>query len=191
MQKKEIIKNIILIVIVIILLISCINMLLFFYKHRIEKAKEVELVSPYNNKFEIIDSYPMIDDLGKSMIYDEDNKNVQSFYEFEVKSKSEKKKKYEITVSDLDFSNSIHPNFIKVYLTDENNHPISGFDTLAVPTYYDLKVSSINPTAKRLYYGTIKAGEVKKYRLRVWVGDAYSIGIQTKKFGMKVNVEEE
>ena len=127
--------------------------------------------------------------IGKSITDSNENSNVQAYYNFEVKSNSDKDTYYEIYASDLDYDNTIHSNYIKMYLTDENNKPLSGFDNLAVPTFYNLKVSSLNPTSKRLYYGYIKSGETQKFILRVWVGDAYAVGVDTNSFGMKIYAE--
>ena len=60
-----------------------------------------------------------------------------------------------------------------------------------VPTFFNLTVAKLTPKGKRLYYGTLKGGESKKFILRVWVGDAYAIGENSNDFGMNIYVEAE
>ena len=115
--------------------------------------------------------------------------SVQGYYSFIVKNNSNFDTNFEIYLDDSKYENTIHPNFIKTYLTDSNDNPVSGFDGLAVPTYYKLRVSNIVPTGRKIYEGNLKSFESKKYTLRAWVGDAYSIDVLSKSFSFDVKVE--
>lgn len=134
----------------------------------------------------ITDKFPMNDDLGKSIKYDFDNKEVQGYVEIEVTNDSASDTNFELFSIENEYENNIHPNYIKMYLTDESNNPLDGYNNLSVPTYYNLRVSSLNPSGKRLYYGHLKAFEIKKFILRFWVGDAYSIHDSLNEFGIKL-----
>ena len=147
----------------------------------------IQVFSNYSSDISLRDGFPMNDTLGKNISFEEDNSTVQGYYEFEIN--SEEDTNYEIFAIEKYYNRLIHPNYIKVYLTDENNNPIDGFDSLSVPTFYDLTVSSLNPAGRRLYYGHLKAGETKKYIFRSWVGDAYSISPVERNFGIKIFVE--
>lgn len=149
----------------------------------------IEVISEQENKISLVDKYPMSDSVGKKIVYSKDNENVQGYYQFDVKNNSNFDTNFEIYISDAAYENNIHTNFIKVYLTDSNNRPISGFEGQAVPTFYNLKVSSIKPIGRRVYYGYLKAKETQNFILRVWVGDAYKVDVDTKNFSLDVHVE--
>ena len=155
------------------------------------KSESITVTSNYKNEIVLKDIVPMSDITGRSISFSEDNSDVQGYYEFEVTANPKYKTKFEIYAIEQYYDSKIHPNYIKVYLTDEYNNPISGYDDLSVPTFYNLKASSLNSVGKRLYYGSLKAGESKKFILRAWVGDAYSIGKTEKNFGMKIYVDVE
>lgn len=153
-----------------------------------DKTKTIKVSSDYKNEINLIGSFPMSDSVGKNIMYDEDNENVQGYYEFEIQSTVSYKIKYEVYAKEQYNNPAIHPNYIKVYLTDENNNPVTGYDKLSVPTFYDLK-NSFHTVDKKIYDGILKPGEKKKFILRVWVSDAYSIENIDKKYGMFVYVE--
>ena len=190
MHKKILIRNLLLIILVFICLYSLVNFVdNKIYKGKIINKNDVVLVSDNSNRFMLKDNYPMLDEVGRKITYSEENSHVQIYYEFEVKSKSNTDTNYEIYLSSDKYKNNIHPNFIKIYLTDSNNNPIEGFNTIAVPTYFNLKVATATPLGRRLYYGKIKANDTKKYILRAWIGDAYAVGVDSKEFGFDLYVE--
>lgn len=175
-----------------IVVIIIVFFLMLWYENMLNKDKSnaIKVSSNYKNEIILKDSFPMNDSIGKNIVYDEDNSQIQGYYEFEVESTVSYKTKYEIYAMEQYYPKvqAIHSNYIKVYLTDENNIPVMGYDTLSTPTIYTLKNSN-NFVGKRIYSGTLKPGEKKKFILRIWVSDAYSIGNIEKKYGMFVNVE--
>lgn len=183
MHKKKII---IFVFFIIIISLLCI---LYFNKKDVP-SDSVSISSNESNIIRILDKYPMSDDMGKKIEYDEDNNDVQVYYEFEVKSTASRGTNFEIYISDEKFNNIIHSNYIKVYLTDEDNNPVSCFDNTPVPTIYYLKNSN-NHIGKQLYYGYIKAGETKKYILRIWFSDAYTLGVTQNEYDLEINAEAE
>ncbi len=191
MQKEEIIRNLILLS----LIILCIIFLVIFLKYRNSNqlfksdSGAVELISSKGNAIEIVDNHPMSDEFGKKI--SDDTLSVQSYYAFEVKSISNVGTNFEVYVTDYDYKNDIQTNFIKLYLTDENDEPVNGYVNAYAPTYYNLRVSAFNPVGRRIYYGYIGPHESKKFILRVWVGDAYTIKVDSNKFGMKIYAEAE
>lgn len=142
-----------------------------------------------NSNILLHDNYPMTDDIGKRITYNADNSDVQGYVEFTITSKSNVGSNYELYLIQDELEKSLHPNYVKVYLTDENNKALPGFDDLSVPTYYNLRVSSLNPGARRLYYGYLDAGESRSFILRSWIGDAYTLSNVSKQFGTKLYVE--
>ena len=78
--------------------------------------------------------------------------------------------------------------YVKVYLTDQNDIPLSGYD-VTVPTYSSRDASSLG-TGKKLYQGTLtESGKTEKFRLRIWVDSTYNMPTESHKFSFKVNVK--
>ena len=93
---------------------------------------------------------------------------------------------YEVYATPIE--KTIDTKYVKVYLTDQNDNPISGFDT-TVPTYDNLTDSS-ETGSKTIYKSELtKSEEVKKYRLRVWISSDYDYPEESKKLSFKVNVK--
>ncbi len=174
---------------IVFLFILCLSLILttFYIKNK-NRVVDVSLSSRSNNSISIKSKITMDDDHGKAIYYDKSKDKFQGYLEFEVVSKSTVKSKYEIYAVEDD-NVIIHPNYVKVYLTDENDNPVSGYEDFAVPTFYNLRVSSLNPKGKRLYYGTINPNEAKKYKLRVWFSDSYKLEQEDKNFSIKLFVE--
>lgn len=154
-----------------------------------KSSMKLDVNSSQKNVISYSDKLPMKDEMGKKIKYDDDNKNVQGYYQFDVINNNDEGTYYEIYVDMADYSNLVHTNFIKLYLTDSDNNPIDGFGGKAVPTFYKLKNSSSSLTGKRLYRGYIKSKESKSFILRSWIGDAYSIDSYDKEVIFEVNVE--
>ena len=188
MEKEVIIKRLFIIIIVFLVVVSVFYYVFnnFSLGNKKSNAK-VELISDGCEEIYINDNFPMSDAVGKTFTTDKNDSRVQAYCKFEIK--TNKDTKYSLYVSDLDYDNTIHSNFVKVYLTDELENPISGFDKNSVPTFYSLRSSDTNPTDRILVEGKIKKDESKKYILRVWVGDAYAVGNNVNNFSMKLHVE--
>ncbi len=187
MQKSKLRLFAFVLVVVILFVLICLQ------SNDLNRGKKnvsaIELSSELGNAILLEDNYPMTDDIGKRIKYNADNSDVQTYIEFTITSKSNVGSNYELYLVQDDLEKSLHPNFVKVYLTDEHNKALPGFDSLSVPTYYNLRVSSLNPSARRLYYGYLDAGESRSFILRAWIGDAYTISNVSKEFGAKLYVE--
>lgn len=157
-----------------------------FYIKQKNKIIDVGL-SNSNNSISIKNKVTMDDASGKAINFEKSKDKFQGYLEFKVISKSTVKTKYEIYAISKNKQN-IHPNYIKVYLTDENDKPISGFEDFAVPTFYNLRVSSINPNGRRIYHDSINPNETKTFKLRVWFSDAYTLEKEEKDFDIKLFV---
>ena len=188
MEKEVIIKRLFIVIIIFLVIVS-----VFYYifnninfKSKKSNAK-VELISDGCDEIYVNDNFPMTDEVGKTFTSINKESRVNAYCKFEIK--SDKDTKYSLYLSDLDYENSIHSNYIKVYLTDELENPVSGFDSLSVPTFYNLRSSKNNPTDRVLLEDKIKSNKSKKYILRVWVGDAYAVGTSVNNFSMKLHVE--
>lgn len=122
---------------------------------KVDKEKSKYLSFNYadvENIFYISDVNKLSDFRGK--------RQVINYYDFEVNVEGE----FELVIKDL--GNDIPSNFIKVYLTDQYNRVVDGFEGTA-PLYSAFKDSK---DGKVIYSGLDK---YKKYRLRIWVSDKY------------------
>lgn len=93
---------------------------------------------------------------------------------------------YNIVLSPM--SKEIDFSFIKVYLTDQNNKAVKGYER-AVPV---LSAFSLDNSGKVIYTGTIGKNNLKdKYRLRVWVSKNYKKEVNDIfAFEVKVNLDD-
>ena len=132
---------------------------------------------------------PLSDKSGREIVFSEDNKKVQGYYEFEINNKNSVGTSFEIFIDMEEYDYLIHPNFVKVYLTDGDNKALAGYTGKSVPTLYKLKSSSASLNGKRVYKGYISSNETQRFILRSWIGDAYSIDSVDKEVKLNVKVE--
>ena len=133
-----------------------------------------------NNTINVVSSKPMNDSLGKD-INDKDK-----YYEFSVSNDFDKEINYEILLEPI--INTLDGKYIKFYLTDENNKPLSGFDK-EVPVFSQFSDSELDGN-KVLYKDTLKAKSDSKFILRVWISDSYNVSKESDlSFSFKVDVK--
>lgn len=83
---------------------------------------------------------------------------------------------------------TIDSDYIKVYLTDQNDNPVGFYDDADVPTYSSLEDSSVEGS-KTIYTSSLtSSGEVNDYRLRIWVASNFNVPNESQQFAFKVNV---
>ncbi len=93
---------------------------------------------------------------------------------------------YEIYATPVE--KTLDTNYVKVYLTDQNDNPISGFDGV-VPTYEEL-TDSTEAGSKTIYKSSLtQSDKVEKFRLRVWISSDYNYSAESKRLSFKVNVK--
>lgn len=117
-----------------------------------------------NSVFEIYNPKVFSDFKGKRF--------VGEYYDFDVNvPKGNDDVKYvgfDILLKDM--GNNIDDKFIKVYLTDQNNKALDGFDQ-TVPVYSAF-LNDLD--GKIIYSGCFADGDNSKFRLRVWISDVYN-----------------
>lgn len=142
-----------------------------------------------SHKLTVSNTLPMTDVVGKEISVDNFKENVTGYVEFEVKSNIEDKVKYEIYLTKDDMKLEVPFKFVKVYLTDFENRPLKLFEGNKIPTYYDLRLASNNPSGKLIYSGSLKGGESQKFKLRMWVADTYELTAEEVKFSANLKVD--
>lgn len=170
--------------IICVVIVACVLFLL----DNLPYTDDVLDVNLNQEKIVIDNTFVMNDAMGKMLSDDNENVGTNSYIEFEVTSTVDGKVKYEIYLSKEDAEPEISSKFVKVYLTDENDKAVTGFDVANIPTYYDLRVSDSNPSGRVLYSGVLKDKGSKKFRLRMWTSDTYEVTAETRMFSSILNV---
>ena len=142
-----------------------------------------------NDIIELNNNFPLSDEIGKSYSGTGMEKGLVGYSEFVVRNPNEKKVKFEIYITKMETEeDQIKSNYIKLYLTDDKNHPVDGFNTNVIKSYKDLYALKDKPGSKLVYRDTLVAGGSKKFILRSWVSDTYAISKQLKKFKYDIDV---
>lgn len=145
-----------------------------------------------SNGIELINAIPLDDQIGKKLTRSNESQGIkQGYFDFSIKASgfSKEKIKYQVYATLEDDSN-MDTNFIKVYLTDENDRPYNGYNS-SIPVFEELNNYSGQDKSKLLYSDTVipSNNTVQKFRLRLWVARDYSDGSTSKTFKIKVNVK--
>lgn len=126
---------------------------------------------------------PMDDEAGKSLSGDRNE------FDFTVSSSSAGITNFDYEIYAVENeNNTLDRKYVKVYLTDINDTPVSGYNN-KVPTFEELNSSSIGDNSKMLYSSELGPIESKKFRLRIWVSSEYKLVDSSKSFDFKVNVK--
>ena len=114
---------------------------------------------------------------------------IQGYSEFVVYNNSNHKMKYEIIVTTRECrDNCINSNYIKLFLTDENDKPLEGFSSRKLPTYASLGILDNKPGSRLLYRDKIEGNGEKKFKLRVWLADTYAVSALEEKYKFVIDV---
>ena len=178
-------------IILIITLISGIGC--FFYLKNKESKKNVDNNSisvrfETSDIIEIKNILPVSDSLGKSFTGEGTEEGVQGFVEFSVTNVLDESVNYEVYLTKQESSNEIKDNYVKFYLTDFSDNPVSGYEGNLIPTYYSLAYMSDKPSSKLLYTGKLDAKSSNEFRLRIWLSDNYAISNFEESFKVDVDV---
>lgn len=135
-----------------------------------------------DNVISIENATPMSDENGKKQT------GSKSMFDFNVSATYKGVDSIQYEVYTTLVQNTLSPEYLKVYLTDQNNQAVEGYKE-DVPTYNMLPNSSIGE-GKTLYKGTLSSsGKSKNLRLRIWISSNYDQPEVSKSFSFKVNVK--
>ena len=112
-----------------------------------------------SNSLEVSNSYPVSDDTGMVLPYYSDFTISGTTSEISIK--------YEIQIVP-NKGNTIDEQYVKVYLTDQDDNSITG-----VRLYDSLENATYNESGKTVYSAYMTSSEVKQFRLRVWIDQSY------------------
>lgn len=173
----------------IVILIIVLSVSLFLFVPRDQK-KEKELLSfdAEKNILQITDKLPISDYSASTLDIKDIDSTVLDSISFSVSSLSNETIDYEIYLSDDSNNSYIDSNYVKILLTDSagNNYNVSNG---IVPKFSELSGSVRFPGYRRVYYGRIDPGHIKRYIIKMWVSDEYLIKPEGKKFVTKLFVK--
>lgn len=141
-----------------------------------------------NNNIKLKNILAITDTFGKKLTGKGTREGIQGYLEFTIKEASSNNLKYEIYVIKNKSKNEINDNYIKFYLTDEDDKPVKGFEKNVIPNYNSLRVAVDNPGNKILYRGKIDKNEEKNFKLRVWMSDSSPIDRDEKDYSIDIKV---
>ena len=134
------------------------------------------------NIIEIHNAVPISDENGKRLT------GSSNMFDFTVSAKYAGVPSIGYEIYATPITQTLESKYIKVYLTNQNDQPVTGFDD-EVPTYEDLEDSTME-NSKTIYKSVLtQSGQSVNYRLRIWVSADYNMPETTKNFSFKVNVK--
>ena len=132
---------------------------------------------------------PMSDAIGKNYSGTGVEKGIAEYKEFTITNPNDKNVQYEIYLKKQNNNKrDIGSNYIKLYLTDDKNNPVDGYEKEKVKSYNDLYSLNNQPDSKLLYSGSLKNGGSKKFILRSWVADTYILSSSEEDFNFDIDV---
>lgn len=169
-----------------ILVFSVIVIFMFVYNFSNYDENAVVL-NTEDNKITISNRLLMTDVVGKDLTLEKNVDGVTGYIEFDIQSLTDKRVNYEIYLTNDNLKQDIPIKFVKIYLTDDNDIPMID-EGSGVLTFYDMKQSRDNINDRVLYSGSLKNGESKKFKLRMWVADTYALTVNSKEFSVNLKV---
>lgn len=166
---------------------------IYFYLKNDNQEDSIKVDFHTSNSLKLKNLLPVSDTLGKSFNGTGTVEGVQGYAEFTIKNTSSRKKSFEIIITESgnnDSISKIRGNYVKFYLTNAVDTPLSGFNKRKIPTYNDLPVTINNSSGKLLYRGVLSSNNSEKFKLRIWLSDSYSVSNieDEKEFMVEVNV---
>lgn len=191
MVKKDVKQLTLAIIVIVCLFVVFMGFGFLFDKYKSNENKTYNLGIKFsdNRNVYLENTLPVTDKIGKELDGVSSSKSIQGFKEFSIENNYDKKIDYQIYLKVKNScENIIDEDFIKLYLTDNSNNPLSGFENNKLPTYSSINSLNDKPDSKLLYTGSINKNSISKFRLRVWVSDLYSINRDKECFSFDIYV---
>ena len=191
MVKKDVKQLTLAIIVIVCLFVVFIGLGFLFnrYKSSENKAYNLGVKFSDNRNVYLENTLPVTDKIGRELDGVKSSTGIYGFKEFSIENNYDKKVDYQIYLRlKNSCENIIDEDFIKLYLTDTNNNPLSGFENNKLPSYSSISSLNDNPDSKLLYTGSINKNSISKFRLRVWVSDLYSVNRDKECFSFDIYV---
>ena len=138
---------------------------------------------------ELNNKLPLSDEIGKNYSGTGMEKGIEGYSKFIVSNPNDRKVNYEIYITKLGIEkDEIKSDYIKLYLTDEKNNPLEGFENNKIKSYHDLYALSDKPGSRLVYRGSLVSGSTKTIILRSWVSDSYGLSKTEEGFSFDIDV---
>lgn len=160
------------------------------FQKKYHNEKPVRIVYELDDYITIKNKLPLSDAIGKKYDGSLVEEGTESFIEFSIVNEDDDLALFEIYLTRNHITpREIKENYIKLYLTDEYDQPVIGFDKNRLPVYSELPYLIDKPSSKLLYSDILDGHSTKKYRLRAWLSDSYSISSLPETFQFEVGVK--
>ena len=155
------------------------------------KKESPKVLFSGQEEVKILSKLPITDASAKELDISNIQSDIIGYSEFslELKTGASDEAQYEIYLTDVTGGDVFKYDYVKVYLTDENDNPYKQFGGNKVPSYTDMRISLNDPEKRILLAGTIRPSEVKKFKLRIWVADTYVLDNNEKEFKGRISVK--
>ena len=138
---------------------------------------------------ELNNKLPLSDEIGKNYSGTGMEKEIEGYSKFVISNPNDRKVNYEVYITKLNTEkNEIRSDYIKLYLTDEKNNPLKGFENNKIKSYHDLYALSDKPGSRLVYRGSLVSGATKTLILRSWVSDSYIFSKDEEIFNFDIDV---
>ena len=155
---------------------------------------EETLFFAYNedsNGIDLENAIPLSDEVGKKLINNSGTVQGvnQGYFDFSIRAAGVPTSgiKYQIYAT-LQDGSDMDPSFMKIYLTDEQDHALEGYKE-EVPIFSNLEEYNEESNSKIVYEGVITQKVTQRFRLRLWIAKDYTDGSTSKSFNIKINVK--
>jgi hypothetical protein len=155
------------------------------YYGKVVREEDVFMVSS-SYMVTVKDNISVSDDFGKKI--NSDNGQSFGYVELEISNSTSDRQTYQLYVTELDNDKEINPNYVKFYLTDENDVSFLYYSGSMLPSFVDLNYLMDKPSSKLLYTGTLEGNKSKKFKLRVWLTDSYVVEHGENTFQFEIGV---
>jgi len=165
-------------------------MLVFIIKRDNEmiKNQKLDVVFDTSDIITIENKLPISDEIGKHYEGYGMEENIEGYSTFSITNPIDRKITYEIYLTKQDSNiKTIKSNYVKFYLTDENNNPYKGFDQNKMVNYHDLYILNDKPGSVLLYRSTLMGNKTAKFKLRMWLSDSYGINQEKENFSVDID----
>lgn len=189
-QKQ--LKVALLIVLFFFLFVFLFGFMYYEFYVKTESNKKNGITIDYSSKvlLKIQNKLPLSDSLGKSYLGEESEEKIQKYMKFTIENHTNLDKEFVLLLDKQTVSDPvIDEKYIKIYLTDEDDLPLEGFEGEPVPTFNTLYAYSKKPSSRVLYRGIISKNSSLTYQLRMWLADTYSLKSDKESFFIKMNIE--
>ena len=157
--------------------------------HSLSKNDQLFVRFESSDIVEIKNKLPVSDSLGKKFNGSGTEEGVQGYLEFSISNKGKDKLYYEIIATKQAIEGKeISDKYVKLYLTNSDNDPLSGYEVNSIPVYYSFSYLSDRTSSKLLYTGIISGNSYEIIKLHMWLSDNYRVSMVPESFKIDIDV---